>query len=89
MSPLIHKSMTWAIVGSVVLMSAWLASSVQDKHERGGFRIRRKVNSEGGATAVVPAAVDAAAAKNHAFGERNAAAEFPAGDMGRGALQGD
>ena len=39
MSPLIHKSMTWAIVSSVVLTSAWLASSVQDKHERGGFRL--------------------------------------------------
>ncbi|WP_431049486.1 hypothetical protein [Roseateles sp. L2-2] len=32
--------MTWAIVGSVVLTSAWLANSVQDKHERGGFRMR-------------------------------------------------
>ena len=40
MSPLIHKSMTWAIVSSVVLTSAWLANSVQDKHERGGFRMR-------------------------------------------------
>lgn len=39
MSPLIHKSMTWAIVSSVVLTSAWLANSVQDKHERGGFRL--------------------------------------------------
>ena len=32
--------MTWLIVGSVVLTSAWLANSVQDKHERGGFRMR-------------------------------------------------
>ena len=39
MSPLIHKSMTWAIVSTVVLTSGWLANSVQDKHERGGFRL--------------------------------------------------
>lgn len=40
MSPLIHKSMTWAIVSCVMLTSAWLASSVQDKHDRGSFRAR-------------------------------------------------
>lgn len=40
MSPLIHKSLTWAIVGSVVLMSTWLANSVQDAHDQGGFRLR-------------------------------------------------
>lgn len=62
MSPLIHKSMTWAIVGSVVLTSAWLANSVQDKHERGGFRMRL---AEQGATpasaapAVTPAHLQA------------------------------
>lgn len=40
MSPLIHKSLTWAIVSSVVLVSTWLASSVQDAHDQGGFRLR-------------------------------------------------
>jgi len=64
MSPLIHKSMTWAIVSSVVLTSAWLANSVQDKHERGGFRMRL---AEQGATpasttpAVTPAHLQAQA----------------------------
>ncbi|OWQ86166.1 hypothetical protein CDN99_20215 [Roseateles aquatilis] len=40
MSPLLHKSTTWAIVGAVVLAAAWLASNVQDKHDRGSFRLR-------------------------------------------------
>ncbi len=64
MSPLIHKSMTWAIVGSVVLMSAWLASSVQDKHERGGFRMRLAAQTAVSAPelpATAPAAVHAQA----------------------------
>ena len=55
MSPLIHKSMTWAIVSSVVLTSAWLASSVQDKHERGGFRLHLAQQGAAPASAV-PAA---------------------------------
>jgi hypothetical protein len=58
MSPLIHKSMTWAIVSSVVLTSAWLANSVQDKHERGGFRMRlaeQGAMPASAAPAVVPA----------------------------------
>ena len=55
MSPLIHKSMTWAIVSSVVLISAWLASSVQDKHERGGFRLHLAQQGAAPASAV-PAA---------------------------------
>ncbi|UXH78609.1 hypothetical protein [Roseateles amylovorans] len=38
MSPLIHKSLTWSIVGTVVLMSAWLADNVQDAHDRSRFR---------------------------------------------------
>jgi hypothetical protein len=64
MSPLIHKSMTWAIVSTVVLTSAWLANSVQDKHERGGFRMRL---AEQGATpasatpAVIPTRLQAQA----------------------------
>jgi hypothetical protein len=64
MSPLIHKSMTWAIVSSVVLTSAWLANSVQDKHERGGFRMRlaeQGATPASGATAVVPAHLQAQA----------------------------
>lgn len=40
MSPLIHKSLTWAIVSTVVLMAAWLASSVQDAHDQRGFKLR-------------------------------------------------
>lgn len=40
MSPLIHKSMTWATVSSVVLMSGWLASSAQTARDMGGFRLR-------------------------------------------------
>ena len=55
MSPLIHKSMTWAIVSSVVLTSAWLANSVQDKHERGGFRLHLAQQGAAPASAV-PAA---------------------------------
>ncbi len=58
MSPLIHKSMTWAIVSSVVLTSAWLANSVQDKHERGGYRLRlaeQRATPASAAPTVVPA----------------------------------
>ncbi|WP_431264547.1 hypothetical protein ACQ859_02965 [Roseateles chitinivorans] len=54
MSPLIHKSMTWAIVSSVVLTSAWLANSVQDKHERGGFRMRLVEQGAAPASATPP-----------------------------------
>mgnify|MGYP000455662725 CR=1 FL=1 len=35
MSPLVHKSLTWSIVASVVLVSAWLADSVSDARESG------------------------------------------------------
>ncbi|WAC73983.1 hypothetical protein OU995_04415 [Roseateles sp. SL47] len=38
MSPLIHRSLTWTIVGTVVSMSTWLAGSVQIAHERQGPR---------------------------------------------------
>ncbi len=38
MSPLVHKSLTWSIVGTVVLISAWLADNVQTAHHRGQFR---------------------------------------------------
>lgn len=51
MSPLLHKSMTWAIVSCVVLTSAWLADSVQDKHDRGGFRMRLAEQSASPASA--------------------------------------
>ncbi len=60
MSPLIHKSMTWAIVSTVVLTSAWLANSVQDKHERGGFRMRL-VEQRVAPASAAPTAVTAAA----------------------------
>lgn len=33
MSPLIHKSLTWSIVVSVVLGAAWLADSVNDARQ--------------------------------------------------------
>lgn len=33
MSPIVHKSLTWSIVASVVLVSAWLADSVSDARE--------------------------------------------------------
>lgn len=33
MSPLIHKSLTWSIVASVVLGAAWLADSVNDARQ--------------------------------------------------------
>jgi hypothetical protein len=39
MSPLIHRSLTWTIVGTVVSMSAWLAGNVQQAHERQGLRM--------------------------------------------------
>ncbi|MDH0862953.1 hypothetical protein [Mitsuaria sp. GD03876] len=48
--------MTWAIVSSVVLTSAWLANSVQDKHERGGFRLPL---AQQGAASAAPGAVPA------------------------------
>ncbi len=38
MSPLIHRSLTWTIVATVVSMSAWLAGNVQQAHERQGLR---------------------------------------------------
>ncbi|ANH69606.1 hypothetical protein ABE85_22150 [Mitsuaria sp. 7] len=56
--------MTWAIVSSVVLTSAWLANSVQDKHERGGFRMRLAEQGDSPASAapaVVPAHLQAQA----------------------------
>lgn len=59
MSPLIHKSMTWAIVSSVVLTSAWLANSVQDKHERGGFRMRLAEQGAAPAASATPAVTPA------------------------------
>lgn len=39
MSPLIHRSLTWTIVGTVVSMSTWLAGNVQQAHERQGLRM--------------------------------------------------
>lgn len=39
MSPLIHRSLTWTIVGTVVSLSTWLAGNVQHAHERQGLRL--------------------------------------------------
>ncbi|MBB3194912.1 hypothetical protein [Roseateles terrae] len=39
MSPLIHRSLTWTIVGTVVSLSTWLAGNVQQAHERQGLRL--------------------------------------------------
>ncbi len=39
MSPLIHRSLTWTIVGTVVSLSTWLAGNVQQAHDRHGMRL--------------------------------------------------
>ncbi|SEK83334.1 hypothetical protein SAMN05216359_103261 [Roseateles sp. YR242] len=55
MSPLIHRSLTWSIVGAVVLMSTWLAGNVQVAHERRGLLLGASSGASSAATSLRPA----------------------------------
>jgi len=55
MSPLIHRSLTWSIVGTVVLMSTWLAGNVQTAHERRGPPLVAASNAASGLRPALPA----------------------------------